>query len=121
MFAHATPTGNLTLTVELSPYLKQTPVTLALRSPTARTSCPLLPGRLGGVLEQTVDVAAGCSTKYVYQELFAAAVADILCWDVQPGIVETGPSYQITFTNFATQVRMIGPPLLELTTSSLCL
>jgi uncharacterized integral membrane protein len=98
--------GNLRLDIELSPFLKQTPTTMALLNPTNGSRCSLMPEELGlGRWAQTVD-SQSCHQSYVYQKAFALAVAQS-CWATGAPVVETGSQYAVTFSNYQTQVEVI--------------
>jgi len=100
--------GNLVLAIELDPYLKQTPTTVAFLHPGSGARCDMLPLALGtGRWSQAVDNADGnCKTDLVYSRAFNAEVAQS-CWQTLPSVTESGAQYTINFKQYATQVEVI--------------
>lgn len=85
----AAEAGSLTLGVDLAPYAKQTPATMALLHPVNGSRCSLMADELGlGRWEQSVEPAQ-CRQQYVYRRAFADAVSQE-CWESGAPTTETG-------------------------------
>ena len=85
----AAEAGSLTLGVDLAPYAKQTPATMALLHPVNGSRCSLMADELGlGRWEQSVEPAQ-CRQQYVYRRAFADAVSQE-CWESGAPTTEPG-------------------------------
>jgi hypothetical protein len=110
--------GNLTLGIDISPFLKELPATVALLNPTTGSSCPLLPLDLGaGVWTQRLE-SAGCNSYLLYQTPFAAAVSNGQCWNILDASTENGTRYSITFNNYQTTAEVFQTGLATFITQS---
>ena len=100
--------GNLVLEVQMAPYAKQMPATVALLNPVNGSACPLMPDGLGlGVWTQTLLLPADqCRLEYEYAAAFGETVAK-QCWQQLGSSTEAGSQYSITFQQYQTQVEVI--------------
>lgn len=104
----AADSGNLVLSVDMLPYLKQSPASVSLLNPNNGTACALMPQQLGtGKWAQSVlNDASQCGLRYVFSSAFAATVGQA-CWDAQAPTTETGSQYSVTFNSYKTQVEVV--------------
>ncbi len=95
--------------MDIQPYLKESPVVVALRNPDTDSSCPLLSDAIGrGVWQQALDTSNGaCNSNYLYQSPFAAEVSNANCWVELPSSTENGTQTSVTYAEFQTQVQVL--------------